>query len=58
MFFPTYALLSPKFIVDPVLYVSTASIGAIVGLNVKVDTQYLIGKNTVDVFFKGNGIGE
>jgi hypothetical protein len=51
MFFPTYALLSSKVIVDPILYISTGSIGAVVSLNVQVGgTQYLIGNNTVDVF--------
>jgi len=55
MFFPVYALLSSKAIVDPILYISTGSIGAVVSLNVQVGgTQYLIGYNTVDVFPPSN----
>ena len=50
MFFPTYALLSHKVIVDPILYISTGSTTTVT-LNVLTGgTQYLIGYNTVDVF--------
>lgn len=49
MFFPTYALLSHKVIVDPILYISTGST-ATVTLNVLTGgTEYLIGNNTIEV---------
>jgi hypothetical protein len=54
MFFPVYALLSPKLIVDPVLYISTGST-ATVNLNVLTGgTEYLIGYNTVEVLLSIN----
>jgi hypothetical protein len=49
MFFPVYAILSSKVIVDPVLYISTGST-ATVNLNVLTGgTEYLIGNNISNV---------
>ena len=49
MFFPVYALLNSKAVVDPVLYISTGSTTT-VNLNVLTGgTEYLIGKNISNV---------
>ena len=49
MFFPVYAILSSKVVVDPILYISTGSTST-VNLNVLTGgTEYLIGTNTIEV---------
>ena len=50
MFFPVYAILSSKVVVDPILYISTGSIDTVVTLNVQTGgTEYLIGNNISNV---------